>query len=103
MIKHCVYLSLKSDDEMPAIENVMKVLAGLMSEVDGMIDFAWGPNRDYEGKSQDYQCGFVISFTDREALRAYDSHPEHKRAGAALVAACQGGADGIFVADLETA
>lgn len=103
MIKHCVYLSLKSDDEMPAIEDVMKVLAGLMSKVDGMVDFAWGPNRDYEGKSQAYQCGFVISFADREALRSYDSHPEHKRAGAALVAACRGGADGIFVADLETA
>lgn len=103
MIKHCVFLSLKSENEMPAIDDAMVLLAGLADKVDGIMDFSWGPNRDYEAKSQAYQFGFVISFADREALLAYDSHPDHQRAGGALVAACRGGHEGMFVADLETA
>ncbi len=101
MFKHCVLLSLRSQDEMPAIEEAMAVLAGLVDQVDGMIDFAWGPNRDFEAKSQAYQCGFVTTFTDREAHLAYERHPDHVRAGGMLVAACQGGYEGIFVCDLE--
>ncbi|MEX3010738.1 Dabb family protein [Hoeflea sp. TYP-13] len=101
MLKHCVFLSLRSEDELPAIEDAMELLAGLVGKVDGMIDFSWGPNRDFEAKSQAYQCGFVTTFTDREAHLAYEAHPDHVRAGGMLVAACRGGHDGIFVADLE--
>ena len=30
--------------------------------------------------------GFTVDFTDWEALAAYQAHPDHKRAGADLVA-----------------
>ncbi len=40
----------------------------------------------------------VERFTDRDA---YLAHPDHGRAGARLVAALQGGTDGLFVLDFE--
>lgn len=40
MIKHCVFLSLKSENEMPAIDDAMALLAGLADKVDGIIDFS---------------------------------------------------------------
>jgi hypothetical protein len=44
--------------------------------------------------------GFTVDFTDWAALQAYQDHPDHKRVGAALVAAAIGGIDGILVFDL---
>lgn len=101
MLKHCVFLSLQSENEMPAIREAMAILAGLVDKVDGMNDFAWGPNRDFERKSQAYQCGFVVTFASREAHLAYEVHPDHVRAGGMLVSACRGGGEGIFVTDLD--
>lgn len=102
MLKHCVFLSLRSQDEMAHVEEAMRLLERLVGKVDGMVDFASGPNRDYENKSQAYHYGFVVTFADRAAHLAYERHPDHVRAGGMLVASCRGGHEGIFVADIET-
>lgn len=102
MLKHCVFLSLHSKDEMAPIAEAMRLLEGLVGKVDGMVDFSSGSNRDFENKSPDYQYGFVATFSDREAHLAYERHPDHVKAGGMLVAACRGGHEGIFVVDLET-
>lgn len=101
MLKHCVFLSLRSDAEMASVEEAMRLLQGLVGKVDGMIDFTCGPNRDFENKSEDYHFGFIVTFADREAHLAYERHPDHVMAGGILIAACRGGYEGIFVADLE--
>jgi hypothetical protein len=44
-----------------------------------------------------------VDFTDWAALAAYQDHPDHRRLGAALVAAAEGGLDGILVFDLPLA
>lgn len=103
MLKHCVFLSLRPDAEMASVEKAMRILQGLVARIDGMIDFASGPNRDFENKSGDYHHGFVVTFADREAHLEYERHPDHVKAGGMLVDACRGGHDGIFVVDLETA
>lgn len=102
MLKHCVFLSLRADADMAPVEEAMELLQGLVDTVDGMIDIAWGPNRDFENKSGDYQFGFIVTFEDRQAHLDYESHPDHVEAGTMLIAACRGGYDGIFVVDLET-
>jgi hypothetical protein len=102
MILHCVFLSFRGDVAAGEIAACMDHLSRLQREVDGMLSFAAGPNRDYEGKSPDHPYGFVITFRDRKALMAYDAHPQHKAAGRWLVAHCEGGAEGIVVYDLET-
>jgi Stress responsive A/B Barrel Domain len=43
-----------------------------------------------------------VEFESRAALDAYQAHPDHKRAGARLVEAAEGGLDGILVFDLES-
>ena len=102
MIRHCVLLNLASGHDLAPVETPMRILAALVGEIDGMLEFSWGPNRDYEAKSQQYHCGFVAVFRDRDAHLAYENHPDHVRAGGMLIAACKGGYDGIFVADLAT-
>lgn len=101
MLKHCVFLSLRSPADMAAIDEAMDLLQGLVDKIDGMTGFACGPNRDFENKSADYPFGFVVDFTNREAHLAYERHDDHLKAGALLVAACRGGHGGIFVADLD--
>jgi hypothetical protein len=102
MLKHCVFLNLKSPAETAIVREAMMLLSGLVGEVAGMIDFVEGPNRDFEKRSEGYSHGFIVTFENRTAHLAYERHPDHVQAGALLVAACQGGMEGVFVADLET-
>ena len=74
MLKHCVFVQFR--DNVPA-KDKQRVLAGfgdLVSQVDGMEDYAWGPNRDFEDKSGRYGDGFVVTFRDREAHLRYPSN-----------------------------
>lgn len=103
MIQHVVLLDLPEGHDAARLEDAMRALAGLVGRVHGMTAFHHGPNADYEDKSGRYDYGFVAVFTGRDAHLAYEGHPEHKAAGAELVALCRGGHDGIFVADLEVA
>ncbi|GAB4577047.1 MAG: Dabb family protein [Roseibium sp.] len=102
MLKHCVFLSLRSADEMATVEKAMQLLKGLVDKVDGMTGVSWGPNLDFENKSGAYQFGFIVTFRDRAAHLEYEKHPDHAEAGALLISACRGGYEGIFVVDLET-
>lgn len=101
MLLHCVFCAIRPGADPAELRAVMDELGALRSEVDGMVEFRHGPNRDYEGKSARHPYGFVIAFRDRDAHLAYDGHPRHKAAGARLVALCEGGYDGIAVYDLE--
>jgi hypothetical protein len=101
MLKHIVLLEPKDAAAMDAISEAMEILATLPGKIDGVVEFSHGPNRDFEGKSARYSYGFVLTFADKAANDAYAADPDHQRAGAMLVASCKGGADGIFVADLE--
>ncbi len=102
MLLHCVFCALRPDADPDELRGVMEELDALRPEVEGMLEFRHGRNRDFESKSARFGHGFVIAFRDRDAHLAYDGHPRHKAAGARLVALCEGGADGIMVFDLET-
>ena len=101
MLIHIVLMDPDGTEGLQRIEAAMPILASVCAELPGASGFAHGPNRDFEGKSQRYAYGFEVRFTDREAHLAYEGHPDHVRAGGVLVAACKGGHEGIFVADLE--
>ncbi|HEX8719769.1 MAG TPA: Dabb family protein [Pyrinomonadaceae bacterium] len=51
----------------------LRALAGLVPEIQS---FAVG--RDVLGLPRSYHTGLVATFRDRDALRAYDAHPEHQ-------------------------
>lgn len=101
MILHIVMLSLKSNVQPSDLQEVMLGLDALRQQVTGFQAFQHGPNSDFEVKSPDYPYGFICTFADRGSLQTYADHPEHKLLGARLVAMCDAGADGIWVADIE--
>jgi len=101
MLLHCVFLRFADTHGPEARRAVLRALGEIRPEVDGMLDYRFGRNLDFEGKSPDHREGFVVTFRDRDAHLAYERHPRHAALGARLVDMCVGGADGIVVYDLE--
>ena len=101
MIRHIVMLNLREDARHDDLMDVMTGLGELSQSLSGFASFEHGPNRDFETKSDCYPYGFMCTFDNEAALKAYAANESHKALGARLVAMCEGGGDGIFVVDLE--
>ena len=78
-------------------------LHSLKGRLPGLISLTSGRSDSPEQIERGYMHGFVADFTDWTALAEYQAHPDHQRAGAALVAHAVGGIDGILVFDLAVA
>ena len=102
MIKHIVLVQFRDtvgDDERDAI---YRSLENLQHFIDGWRGFVAGANITPEvGMDKGYNGGFVIDFEDEASRDAYLIHPEHKKAGATLVAAAKNGIEGVMVFDLK--
>lgn len=101
MIRHIVLLALRDDHDTAELDQIMTQLAALVDHLPGFTAFEHGPNRDFENKTTRYPYGFIGTFTDTVALSTYAGDARHSALGARLVDLCDGGADGIMVADLE--
>lgn len=101
MILHCVFCHFRHDVSASERHDILGALAEFSKSLTGVVEFEFGPNRDFERKSQPYGDGFVIRFVDRAALEVYAKHPTHIKLGGELCELCEGGADGIMVFDLE--
>ncbi len=98
MIRHIVLLKARpeiSEDHICAIFAELNRLT-----LPGILAIFSGRSESPEKIERGYLHGFTVDFTDWQALAAYQDHPDHKRVGAALVAAAEGGVDGILVFDL---
>ena len=98
MIRHIVLLKARleaTDDHIQAIFADLHTL-----ELPGILAIHSGRSESPEKIERGYLHCFTVNFADRAALAAYQAHPDHKRVGAALVAAAQGGLDGLLVFDL---
>tara|TARA_B110000027_G_C15881327_1_gene195535 strand:+ start:202 stop:510 length:309 start_codon:yes stop_codon:yes gene_type:complete len=102
MIKHCVFLNFKSETSESEQFDIFEGLSNLKNQVEGLNDFEYGNNLDFEQKSADYNSGFIASFENRQALLEYNENPEHALLGSKLVSMCKGGHQGIIVFDIET-
>lgn len=100
MIRHIVLIRFRPEITELQIDTIFRGLQELSFKLAGMLALTSGRSVSPEQIERGYMHGFVADFTDWEALDAYQNHPEHKRAGAALVAAAIGGIDGILVFDL---
>lgn len=101
MIVHCVFCNFRQDVPPERREAILGDLEDFSRTLDGVIDFAFGPNRDFERKSQAYDSGFVIRFESTDALQHYADHPTHRALGGRLCDLVEGGADGLVVFDLD--
>lgn len=100
MIRHCVFVRFRADVSEEERTGIYVQLAELKSVIDGFLAISYGPNVSPEGLHQEFRDGFTIDFVDEAARDAYLVHPEHKAAGSRLVAALQGGRDGLIVFDM---
>lgn len=102
MIRHCVFLKFKAEisgTEKQALYSELKALGAILP---GIVKFDAKANSSPEiGMDKGFSDGFIIDFDTPESRDIYLDAPEHKAVGAKLVAASQGGADGILVYDME--
>lgn len=101
MIRHCVFIRFKPDTADSQKEEIYRDIAALVGRIDGMLAVHAGPNQSPEGLDKGHGDGFVIDFADRAAAQRYQDDPDHKKAGAKIVAQAVGGKDGVFVYDIE--
>jgi Stress responsive A/B Barrel Domain len=98
MIRHIVLLKARPEVTEAHIAAIFADLHRL--NLPGILAIQSGRSESPEKIERGYLHGFTVDFADWDALTAYQDHPDHKRVGAALVAAAQGGIDGILVFDL---
>jgi hypothetical protein len=100
MIRHIVLLKARPEVTEATITAIFADLAAIKDKLPGVLAIHSGRSESPEKIERGYLHGFTVDFADWAALQAYQDHPDHKRVGAALVAAAQGGIDGILVFDL---
>jgi hypothetical protein len=100
MIRHIVLLKARPEVTEAQITAIFADLHTIRAKLPGILAIHSGRSESPEKIERGYLHGFTVDFTDWDALAAYQDHPDHKRVGAALVAAAQGGIDGILVFDL---
>ena len=100
MIRHIVLLKARPEVTEAEIQTIFADLHAIRTRLPDILAIHSGRSESPEQIERGYLHGFTADFADWEALAAYQSHPDHKRVGAALVAAAQGGIDGLLVFDL---
>ena len=100
MIRHIVLLRFRPDVTADQRNVIYADLASLRSVIPGMLGVSYGPNVSTEGKDKGYAEAFAMDFVDEAARDAYLVHPDHKAVGSRLVAALEGGRDGLIVFDM---
>jgi hypothetical protein len=103
MIRHCVFIRFQTTIADAERQSILSDIAALQRLVPGYLTFTAGANVSPEGLGKGYNAGFIIDFADVAARGAYLLHPAHEKAGGRIVAATEGGIDGVFVYDFEIA
>ena len=101
MIRHIVLIRHRpelTEGEVAAIEAMFHALR---ARLDGFLAYHGGPDVNFEGLERGYRHGHVLDFADQAARLRYHDDPEHTLLGARLVAAAEGGVDGLLEVDFE--
>ncbi|WP_214472027.1 Dabb family protein [Mesorhizobium sp. dw_380] len=101
MIRHCVFVRFRGDVPDGERAAIHAGLEALRQVIDGMDTVRFSANVSPEPFARGFSHGFTIDFRDAAARDAYLVHEAHQRAGARLVAALEGGTDGLMVFDLD--
>lgn len=102
MIRHLVALRFAPETTASEKQALFDALAALSAQLDGVLAFEARANVSPETQMvRGFHDLFWIDFEDAAARDGYLANPSHQAVGARLVAALEGGADGVFVADFE--
>jgi hypothetical protein len=101
MIRHIVALKFRTDVTSETKAQIYADLAALGGHIDGILDFRSFTNVSVElPLVRGFDDLFWMDFRDVGVRDAYLVDPVHQSIGARIVAATQGGADGVFVFDV---
>ena len=100
MIRHIVLVRFRPEITAAEKSAIYAELESLRELVPGFLGMSYGPNVSPEGLHKGFTEGFSMDFVDEAARDAYLVHPAHKAAGGRLVAALEGGRDGLVVFDM---
>jgi hypothetical protein len=101
MIRHIVLVRFPVGTGGEVKAALWRDLDALRDRIPGMTGFEVGPNVSPEGLARGYTDGFVVTFADAAARDAYLVHPDHQAIGGRIVAAAEGGLEGVLVFDFE--
>jgi hypothetical protein len=102
MIRHIVLIRFRPAVSQAEITALFAELHLIEGRLPGLIAITSGRSESPEQMERGYMHGFVADFHDWAALQSYQQDQAHQRLGAKLVAAAQGGRDGILCFDLPT-
>jgi hypothetical protein len=103
MIRHVVLVRFAAGVGDEQIRSIFADLHRLKTTLAGITDISVGPNSSPEGLARGYGYAFTVDFVDAAARDRYLADPDHGKVGRALVAAAEGGVDGLLVIDFEPA
>ncbi|KAB2854143.1 MAG: Dabb family protein [Bauldia sp.] len=104
MIRHCVFVRFRREITAGERAQLLGEIAELKDRLTGLVAVHIGANvSPEEGMDKGYADGFMVDFRNAAARDAYLADPVHQTIGRKLVAAAQGGVEGVLVYDLELA
>ncbi len=102
MIRHLVFLRYRTEITEADKQALYDDLAGLSDRIEGIEDFQTRHNVSVEDPLvRGFRDMFWFDFRDTAVRDAYLVDEVHQAIGARIVAALDGGADGVFVCDIE--
>jgi len=102
MIRHMVLLRFSAATSDTHKAEIYATLAALSGHVEGILDFQTRANVSTETPVvHGFRDLFWFDFRDAVVRDAYLADAAHKAAGSRLVAALEGGRDGLVVCDFE--
>ena len=101
MIRHVVLFKLRPNLPPATVDDIFAALKSLQAQMPGIIAITTGQDASPEGLQRGNTHGFTVDFENAAARDAYLPHPAHKKVGGMIVAASEGGVDGITVVDWQ--
>ncbi len=102
MIRHLVHLRFRDDVGDATKIGLYDRLAALSDRIDGIGDFQYRANVSVETPLvRGFLDMFWFDFRDASVRDAYLVDEVHQQIGADIVACLEGGAEGVFVCDIE--
>ncbi|MEO0654674.1 MAG: Dabb family protein [Pseudomonadota bacterium] len=99
MIRHIVLCRFAETTPEAEIAAIWEALAALQGVVPGSVEMRFGADVSVEGLARGVTHAFTVDFEDAAARDGYLAHPAHRAAGQRLVAALEGGVEGLVVVD----
>ena len=98
-VRHVVVFKYRDDATEAQIQQVTDALRSLKDRIPGILAFEHGTNHSPEGKDQDFDHVYLITFEDAAARDTYLPHPEHAAFGRLLGEV--GILEDVFVVDYD--